>query len=119
MESERSSLRLGAVVWGVADIPRAVRFWTQALGYRLKYPVEADWAILVPADGGGVQLSLNKVTSPRARRHHLDLFARDQAAEVIRLQALGATLMAWDYPAECDYVVMRDPEGNPFCIVQE
>lgn len=73
------------------DIPRSVAFWSAALHYRLKYPAGDDWAVLVPEDGDGVQLSLSKVSSPRARRHHLDLFTEDQRAEVERLLALGAT----------------------------
>jgi predicted enzyme related to lactoylglutathione lyase len=119
MEDEQQALRLGSVVWGVMDITRAIRFWAQALDHQLKYSTEADWAILVPKDGDGMQLSLNMVTSPHARRHHLDLFAQNQAAEVDRLQSLGATLMDWKYSEGCDYVVMRDPDGNPICVVQE
>lgn len=65
-----------------------------------------------------MQLSLNLVTSPRARRHHIDLFAEDQAVEVERLLALGAVRASWTYPEGCDYVVLHDPDVNPFCVVQ-
>lgn len=40
-------------------------------------------------------------------------------AEVTRLLALGATRMDWDYPPDADYVVLQDPDGNPFCVVQK
>lgn len=118
MESERQSLQLGAVVWGVTDVSRAVRFWTQALGYRLKGPAEPDRVVLVPQTGAGAQLSLNRVTSPHARRPHINLFTQDQEREVNRLLALGATLMAWKNAGESDYVVMKDPDDNPFCVVR-
>ncbi len=111
-------LAIGSIVWGVEDIPRAVAFWSAALHYKLKRPASEDWAILIPESGAGIQLSLSKVSSPKARRHHIDLFADDQAAEVERLLALGATRKAWRYPAGADYVVLQDPEGNPFCVVQ-
>ena len=110
---------IGSVVWGVQDVPRAVEFWNRALDYELKYPASEGWAILVPRDGDGVQLSLNRVSSPRARRHHIDLFADDQRAEVERLMALGATRKVWSYESGCDYVVLQDPDGNPFCVVQK
>ena len=84
-------LDIGAVVWGVQDVPRSVDFWSKALNYRLKYPASEGWSILVPVQGSGIQLSLNKVSSPKARRHHLDLFTDDQEGEVERLLALGAT----------------------------
>ena len=52
---------------------------------------------------------------------HLDLHVADaaeQAAEVDRLIALGARRVDWDsYPGDPDFVVLADPEGNRFCVV--
>lgn len=112
-------LNIGAIVWGVRNVERAVEFWSRALDYVPKYPASNDWAALVPRSGEGVQISLKLVTSLRARRHHIDLFADDQAAEVERLLALGATRMEWRYEPHADYVVLQDPDGNPFCVVQK
>ncbi len=51
-------------------------------------------------------------------RIHLDLYAEDQAAEVARLIALGATEVQWGKrPPDADYVILADPEGNRFCVV--
>jgi predicted enzyme related to lactoylglutathione lyase len=109
---------IGAIVWGVRDIPRAVAFWSEALNYKLRREPHPDFAILIPKDGQGVQFSINRVTSPKARRHHLDLFAEDQSAEVERLLKLGATRVDWRYEHDADYVVLADPDGNPFCVIQ-
>lgn len=111
-------LEIGSIVWGVHDISRAVKFWSAALDYQLKYPASDDWAILIPKNGNGIQLSLSKVSSPKARRHHMDLFTHNQKAEVERLLALGATRKEWNYPPGADYTVLQDPDGNPFCVVQ-
>ena len=111
-------IEIGSIVWGVSDIPRAVAFWSEALHYKLKYPASDDWAILIPQSGSGVQLSLSKVSSPKAKRHHIDLFADNQAEEVERLLKLGAVRKVWIYPPDADYVVLQDPDGNPFCVVQ-
>jgi glyoxalase superfamily protein len=52
------------------------------------------------------------------QRIHLDLYAENQAEEVKRLIALGATEVHWDKrPADADYVILADPEGNRFCVV--
>ncbi|MBO4562386.1 MAG: VOC family protein [Clostridia bacterium] len=110
-------IRIGSIVWGVVDIGRAVAFWSEALHYELKYPASDDWAILVPKNGDGLQLSLSKVSSSHARRHHIDIFTDEPEAEVNRLLALGAVKKPWDYPPDADYVVLQDPEGNPFCVV--
>ena len=113
-----SSLQIGAIVWGVKDVERAVAFWSAALDYEVKYHSPDDFAILMPKNGDGIQLSISKVTSEKAKRHHLDLFAEDQKAEAERLIALGATRKEWNYPPDADYVVLQDPDGNPFCVVQ-
>jgi catechol 2,3-dioxygenase-like lactoylglutathione lyase family enzyme len=110
-------LHIGSFVWGVRDIPRAVEFWSQALDFEPRDGVGDDWVVLVPHDRNGVQFALDLVTSDRPRRHHLDLYADDQAAEVERLLALGASLVDWDYEPDADYVVLADPDGNPFCVV--
>jgi len=59
-------------------------------------------------------------TSTRPDQTHLDLWAADeteQLAEVERLQALGATRVEWDYPEDADFVVLADPDGNLFCVI--
>ena len=54
----------------------------------------------------------------RRSRLHLDLCAGDQAREVERLVALGAQRYAWRYREGDDFVVLADPDGNLFCVVQ-
>ncbi|MBZ9750552.1 VOC family protein [Deinococcus sp. HMF7604] len=114
-------IRIGSVVWGVRDVARAVAFWTAALHYRPREAPSDDWSVLVPEHGEGVQLALKLVTSEAQthRRHHLDLYADDQGAEVERLLALGAQRVDWRYEPGADYVVLADPDGNRFCVVQK
>ncbi len=111
-------MEIGSIVWGVKDVERAVGFWSQALDYRLKYPASEDWAILISQNGSGIQMSLNKISSDKAKRHHIDLFTHNQKEEVDRLLALGAVRAEWNYPPDADYIVLQDPDGNPFCVVQ-
>lgn len=112
-------IRIGSIVWGVRDVPRAIEFWTAALDYRPLREPDDDWAILVPAAGQGFQLAITEVTSAASdhQRHHLDLYALDQDAEVERLLVLGASRVDWDYEDGADYVVLADPDGNRFCVV--
>jgi predicted enzyme related to lactoylglutathione lyase len=112
-------LEIGAIVWGVRDLNRAINFWSEALNYKLKREPDVDFAILIPKEGEGIQLSLNSaVTSSKPKRHHIDLFTHDQLNEVERLIKLGATRVDWNYDNEADYVVLFDPDGNTFCVVQ-
>lgn len=114
-------LRIGSIVWGVRDVPRAIAFWCAALGYRPLRPPGEDWAILVPVVGEGQQIAVTLVSSdPEShQRHHLDLYASDRRAEVERLLSLGAKRVDWRYPEDADYIVLADPDGNRFCVVQK
>lgn len=118
-------LSIGTVVMGVDDLRRAVDFWTRALDYvpKRQLVAEDDFMILVPATGAGTPLALDVSASPVQKhpRVHLDLYAgdaADQQAEVERLVGLGAQRAEWDlYPDDPDFVVVADPEGNLFCVI--
>jgi catechol 2,3-dioxygenase-like lactoylglutathione lyase family enzyme len=114
-------LKIGSVVWGVRDVPRAIAFWTEALNYQPLREPSDDWAILVPKKGQGVQLAISIVTSDAEshQRHHLDLYADDVRAEVERLLTLGARRVEWRYPPGADYTVLADPDGNTFCVIEK
>jgi hypothetical protein len=101
--SDRPILKIGSVVWGVRDVARAIRFWCAALGYRLLHEPSDDWAILVPCDGAGAQMAITKVSSRSEdhQRHHLDLYAGNQGAEVERLIDLGAERVDWRLHRAC------------------
>lgn len=118
-------LHLGTIVLGVDDLRRAVEFWTQALDYLPEREIEGDddFVVLAPARGPGTRLALHESETPIQAhpRVHLDLYAddaADQAAEAERLVALGATRVEWDlYPDDPDFVVLADPDGNRFCVI--
>jgi predicted enzyme related to lactoylglutathione lyase len=113
-------IRVGSIVLRVDDLQRQIAFWSAALDYVPRPDPSDDFMLLRPRDGVGPNLSLDRVRSTVQipPRIHLDLYAEDQAAEVARLIALGATEVHWDKrPADADYVILADPEGNRFCVV--
>ena len=113
-------LRLGTTVLTVEDLDRAGAFWRAALGYVNRRDPDDDWVILDPPDGLGGSIALSVTGYPQhyPPRIHLDLYADDQNAEIDRLLALGAREVDWDdYPEDADWVVLEDPEGNRFCVV--
>ena len=76
--------------------------------------------MLVDPDGRGLPISLQLAAapSPEPVRLHLDLYTSEQSRQVDRLLDLGATRVSdWPYPNEADFVVLRDPDGNEFCII--
>lgn len=112
-----------------ADHPAALaRFWAAALdGYEiapydddeiarladLGLTPETDTSVML--EGPGPRLCFHLMGGPRSERNrvHFDIAAEEPNAEIARLVALGAC------PSRGGdgYTVLRDPEGNPFCVV--
>jgi hypothetical protein len=109
-------VRIGSVVINVTDVPRAAEFWAKALGYRVREGSNEGWAMVVPESGDGPNLAFD-----RGDRTHLDLYGANRAeqqSEIERLISLGATRVeGWPYPENADFVVLADPVGNLFCVV--
>ena len=110
-------LRVGSIVLNMKDARRASQFWSQALGYAYRddgYTEETS-PVLLPHRATAVAVVLDEDD-----RTHLDLHTdsiQEQEAEVERLISLGATRADWTYPAGARFVVLADPEGNLFCVV--
>lgn len=113
-------VRVGSIVLRVDNLQRQTEFWTAALDYVPREENSDDCVLLRPRDGVGPNLALDQVHSQVQvpPRIHLDLYTDDQVAEVQRLIALGATEVHWSKrPPDADYVILADPEGNRFCVV--
>ena len=120
-EDSVGDLHVGTVVVNVQHMRRAVDFWSAVLGYR---PRESSWdpdfMMLEHPDGRRLPVSLQRTDVPPREpvRLHLDLYTSDQARHVQRLVGLGATRVDdWPYPDDADFVVLRDTEGNEFCVI--
>jgi catechol 2,3-dioxygenase-like lactoylglutathione lyase family enzyme len=117
-------LRLRNITFDCAHPTELARWWTRVTGWEEdpgnpNLP-EDDEAALVAPDRS---LNLLFVKVPEAKdvknRVHLDLQATDSTRddEVVRLVALGATVVAdRRRPDGAGWVVMADPEGNEFCV---
>ena len=109
-----------------AEPARVAEFWNAALGWGgVAAAPDGSGAICGPP-AGGTYLECIRVPEPKAvkNRMHLGCTAGPLDgldAEIARLQALGATV-AWEeeFPpavaARYRNVVLRDPEGNEFCL---
>jgi catechol 2,3-dioxygenase-like lactoylglutathione lyase family enzyme len=117
-------LSVGVLALGVTDIDRASAFWCEALGYEVRRDGFGGWAtVLVPPTGSGLKIALQRSETPPEGhpRLHLDLHVADadeQTSEAERLVSIGARRVDWDsYPDDPDFIVLSDPDGNRFCIV--
>jgi catechol 2,3-dioxygenase-like lactoylglutathione lyase family enzyme len=114
-------MRIGSIVIHCHAFERMVAFWTEALGYVPRNPPSGGWVVLTDPKGRGPNLSFQARERRAARRSwlHLDLYTPDRDGEVARLIEIGAKCYPWRYQPNADFVVLEDPDGNLFCVVQK
>lgn len=96
-------------------------FWAAALSFERESGQHPVYVALKDPNGRWPDLLLQRVPEPRPgkNRMHVDLIVTDHAAETARLVGLGARVLT-PAVAEDDHVVvvLADPEGNEFCVVE-
>jgi predicted enzyme related to lactoylglutathione lyase len=112
---------VAAVVVDAADPQGLARFWSEAAGWPVVRSGDG-FASLRPDPPRGPFIEFVKVDEPKRvkDRLHLDVApyaGDDQAAEVARLRALGASPADVGQGPEVTWVVLADPEGNEFCVL--
>jgi hypothetical protein len=122
-------IRWYALVIDCKDIAAQARWWAEALGWEITYE-DADEVDLRPPGEPDMVRGLGRVPDlvflhvPEGKqvknRLHIDLApwaADDHAAEVRRLEDLGATRVDVGQGPDAKWVVLADPEGNEFCVL--
>jgi hypothetical protein len=117
-------IRIQSVAVDSVDPGRTARFWEDALGWR-RTSDDGDEVVLEPPAGSpqdGVSPDLIFLRVPESKsvknRLHLDLRPDDQAAEVARLEGLGARRVDIGQDEQATWVVLADPDGNEFCVLR-
>src|SRR4051794_5180054 len=112
--------RLLTVTFDAHDAARLAQFWAGMLGREV---VEDAGGALLPGDD--TQLSLRFVPSRAAKvgpnRIHLHLTSAshaDQQHTVAKALRLGASHLDVGQRPEEGHVVLADPEGNEFCVIE-
>jgi Glyoxalase-like domain len=108
------TLRVQCLCMDTADPARIARFWAAALGWRITSSEPGEAVLEPPAgspeDGVVPDLLFLLVLEGKAgkNRLHLDLRPDDQAAEVARLEELGASRALAGQGPEVSWVTMAD-----------
>jgi len=117
-------LRIQCLCIDTTDPARLATFWAAALGWRRTHDEEGEVVLEPPAgspeDGVVPDLLFLRVPEDKATKNrlHLDLRPLDQAAEVARLEALGARRTDVGQGPDVSWVVLADPDGNEFCVLR-
>jgi predicted enzyme related to lactoylglutathione lyase len=119
----RMSTRLSNVVVDATAPAALARFWTDLLGWRVSYEDDVEVVVTAPPDDGW-DLNLIFLQNPDPKtsvknRVHLDVASAapdHQAAQVTHALSLGAARVDIGQ-RNVPWVVMGDPEGNEFCVL--
>jgi hypothetical protein len=119
------ALTFSGAVFDSADPGAVADFWGQALGWSGRASGERGEAVIYPQEGetvfGPPSLVFQPVPEGKAvkNRLHLDFGSTDQAADVARLEGLGARRVDVGQGEGRSFVVMADVEGNEFCVLAD
>jgi catechol 2,3-dioxygenase-like lactoylglutathione lyase family enzyme len=121
-ESDGVRADLVALCVDANDPPRLAHFWAGVLGWE-KVDDPRDGQTLVPRDDTGFRIRFVPTSAPKAgpNRMHLDLTStslEDQQRTVARSLGLGAQHIDVGQRPEEGHVVLADPEGNEFCVIE-
>jgi predicted enzyme related to lactoylglutathione lyase len=129
-----SQRQIGNVTFSCAEPTELGRFWANALGWPDE---EIDEAFLQQFRDAGVDerdltgfyvtrppnegrprflFQRREKSRPASYPIHLDFGTDDREAEIERLTAAGASVVETKVGTNITFTIMRDPEGNPFCI---
>lgn len=113
--SEIPHVEVGWVVIDCADPLGLAQWWQQLIGGEVREDEDGDVALR----GGPAELLFLAVPEAKSvkNRVHLDLRTTDYEAAIARATDLGATT-ADDVYVGNRWSVLRDPEGNEFCIIR-
>lgn len=118
------SLRIQCLSIDTHDPSEIADFWAAALGWTRTLD-EPDEVVLEPPAGApedGIVPDLLFLRVPEDKtvknRLHLDLRPDDQASEVDRLEGLGAQRVSVGQGSDVSWVVLADPDGNEFCVLE-
>ncbi|MBD0291993.1 MAG: VOC family protein [Jiangellaceae bacterium] len=111
---------IGAIIMDAFAPGVLASFWSAATGWPVTHGTH-DFYALRAADGRGPYLELLRTADPKVgkNRLHVDVAPAadtDQAAEVARLRALGATFVDVGQ-GDVSWTVLADPEGNEFRVL--
>jgi catechol 2,3-dioxygenase-like lactoylglutathione lyase family enzyme len=119
---ETSELKIGSVVIDCINFDEMLAFWQEALHYIPREPAKEGWVVLRDPAGRNVNVSLNQVSVSEKLMGrnwlHFDLYTSDREGEVERLLKIGATRHPQTYEPDDDFIVLEDPDGNLFCVVE-
>ncbi|GEL94726.1 VOC family protein [Cellulomonas composti] len=110
------TISVGMITFDTLDAPALAQWWARQTGGAVEGEGGGEYVIVRPPAGPLLAFQQVPDPTPGKNRVHLDLSAADRDAEVERLLADGAMLVARHDEGDFVWVVLADPDGNHFCV---
>jgi predicted enzyme related to lactoylglutathione lyase len=110
------ALNVESITFDTTDPDKAAEWWAQAAGGQLTPYVPGEYVAVERQPGPKLLFQKVADPTPGKNRIHLDFTAADVDAEVKRLVDLGASETGRHSMGPVAWVVLKDPEGNAFCV---
>jgi predicted enzyme related to lactoylglutathione lyase len=124
---------IGNVTFSCAEPRELGRFWANALGWPVEEIDEelqqlraagvderelTGFYVTRPPNDGRPRFLFQRREKSRPASYpiHLDFDSDDREAEIERLTGAGASVVETKVGTNITFTIMRDPEGNPFCV---
>jgi predicted enzyme related to lactoylglutathione lyase len=114
---------LVALCFDANDPLRLARFWAGVLGWVMADDDHDDGIALLPSDDAGFGFRFLPTQEQKTGRNHMHLHLTstsldDQQSTVARALGLGGRHLDVGQLPEEEHVVLADPEGNEFCVIE-
>lgn len=115
---------LSAIGFHATDPADLARFWAALLNWEQAEPAlgAAEFRLLAPdAHGFGLRFTPSQETKSRQNQAHFDLTSATPEAQqetVARALELGAGHIDIGQTPEEGHIVLADPDGNEFCVIE-
>jgi predicted enzyme related to lactoylglutathione lyase len=112
------ALKVEMVTFDSADAPALAKWWAEQFGGETQELMPGgEFVVVIRPEGPRLGFQTVPDATPGKNRVHLDFSAADVDAEVERLVAAGATEAGrHSVGPSFRWVVLKDPEGNAFCL---
>jgi len=119
-EGKQMTSRLRALCVRACDPPRLAAFWARLLDWEVDSPAGTE---LRPTDDTGFGMRFLPTTEPRVGMNQMHVHLTSTSPEhqlqtVARALELGARHLDVGQLADEEHVVLADPEGNEFCVIE-
>ena len=113
---------LAALAFDANDPANLASFWAGVLGREILDDPDGGFALL-PTDDNGFRIDLFPTQDPKIgpNQMHFDLTSQtleEQQERVAKALELGGRHIDIGQGPDADHVVMADPEGNEFCVIE-